>query len=158
MTQKKITWKSIMLSCCTTPEAQKSVLKQNSFQRLSLSDMSDPSSPLCVDDLSNSLIGWTLHVFSLAELEVITNYFSWNNLLGEGGFGPVYKGFVDDKLKPGLEAQPVAVKVLDLEGLQGHREWLVSSMNPSLQFLIVTSIYLVLSYPYELVLQLKTKH
>ncbi|KAK7829687.1 serine/threonine-protein kinase ripk [Quercus suber] len=125
MTQKKITWKSIMLSCCTTPEAQKPVLKQNSFQRLSLSDMSDPSSPLSVDDLSNSLIGWTLHVFSLAELEVITNYFSWNNLLGEGGFGPVYKGFVDDKLKPGLEAQPVAVKVLDLEGLQGHREWLV---------------------------------
>lgn len=124
MTQKKITWKSIMLSCCTTPEAQKPVLKQNSFQRLSLSDMSDPSSPLSVDDLSNSLTGWTLHVFSLAELEVITNYFSWNNLLGEGGFGPVYKGFVDDKLKPGLEAQPVAVKVLDLKGLQGHREWL----------------------------------
>ncbi|KAF3964304.1 hypothetical protein ACB098_01G091100 [Castanea mollissima] len=124
MTQNKITWKSIMLSCCTTPEAQKPVLKQNSFQRLSLSDMSNPSSPLSVDDLSNSLIGWTLHAFSLAELEVITNYFSWNNLLGEGGFGPVYKGFVDDKFKPGLEAQPVAVKVLDLEGLQGHREWL----------------------------------
>nr|POE85322.1 putative serine/threonine-protein kinase pbl12 [Quercus suber] len=85
--------------------------------------MSDPSSPLSVDDLSNSLIGWTLHVFSLAELEVITNYFSWNNLLGEGGFGPVYKGFVDDKLKPGLEAQPVAVKVLDLEGYSAALPW-----------------------------------
>ena len=51
---------------------------------------------------------------------------SWSNLLGEGGFGPVYKGFIDDKLRPGLEAQPVAVKLLDLDGLQGHREWLVS--------------------------------
>ncbi|KAG6665046.1 hypothetical protein CIPAW_02G135000 [Carya illinoinensis] len=40
------------------------------------------------------------------------------------GFGRVYKGFIDDKLRPGLESQPVAVKVLDLEGTQGHREWL----------------------------------
>jgi len=47
-------------------------------------------------------------------------------MLGEGGFGPVYKGFVDDKLRPGLKAQTVAVKRLDLDGLQGHREWLVS--------------------------------
>lgn len=90
-------------------------------------DKSDPSSPLSAEDISNSLIGLTLHVFTLAELEIATNKFSWNNLLGEGGFGPVYKGFVDDKLRPGLETQPVAVKLLDLEGLQGHREWLVSS-------------------------------
>ncbi|GLU10155.1 hypothetical protein SLE2022_269750 [Rubroshorea leprosula] len=32
--------------------------------------------------------------------------------------------FFDNKLRPGLPAKPVAVKVLDLEGLQGHREWL----------------------------------
>ena len=38
----------------------------------------------------------------------------------------MYKGFVDDKLRPGLKAQPLAVKQLDLDGLQGHREWLVS--------------------------------
>ncbi|KAK4396843.1 Serine/threonine-protein kinase RIPK [Sesamum angolense] len=42
----------------------------------------------------------------------------------EGGFGPVHKGFIDDKLRPGLKAQPVAVKLLDLDGSQGHREWL----------------------------------
>ncbi|KAF2323577.1 hypothetical protein GH714_036193 [Hevea brasiliensis] len=29
-----------------------------------------------------------------------------------------------EKLRPGLKAQPVAVKVLDLNGSQGHREWL----------------------------------
>lgn len=106
------------------------VSKQISLQRLSLSDVSDPSSPMLVDDLSNSLIGSKLHVFSLAELKDITNNFSWSNMLGEGGFGPVYKGFFDDKLRPGLEAQAVAVKLLDLGGLQGHREWLVS-FNPS---------------------------
>ncbi|KAG1366369.1 serine/threonine-protein kinase RIPK [Cocos nucifera] len=47
-----------------------------------------------------------------------------SNFLGEGGFGPVYKGFVDEKMKPGLKAQSVAVKLLDLEGVQGHKEWL----------------------------------
>lgn len=65
-------------------------------------------------------------MFSLAELKAITSNFSWSNLLGEGGFGPVYKGFIDKKLRSGLEAQPVAVKLLDLDGLQGHKEWLVS--------------------------------
>ncbi|XP_010548490.1 PREDICTED: serine/threonine-protein kinase At5g01020 [Tarenaya hassleriana] len=95
------------------------------FQRLSLSDISDPSSPMSVvDDLSNSFTCQKLHVFTLSELRVITHGFSRSNMLGEGGFGPVYKGFVDDKLKPGLDAQPVAVKALDLHGHQGHREWL----------------------------------
>ncbi|KAJ0702761.1 putative protein kinase RLK-Pelle-RLCK-VIIa-2 family [Helianthus annuus] len=39
------------------------------------------------------------------------------------GFGTVHKGFIDDKLRPGVvEAQPVAVKLLDLDGGQGHNE------------------------------------
>ncbi|KAE8718856.1 Receptor-like serine/threonine-protein kinase [Hibiscus syriacus] len=125
---KKVTWKSLMLSCCTgsssCDDSGKKALKPIQFQRLSLSDVSDPSSPICVDDLSTSLLGSNLHVFTLAELSLITHNFARYNLLGEGGFGPVYKGFVDDKLRPGLKAQPVAVKALDLDGLQGHREWL----------------------------------
>lgn len=47
-------------------------------------------------------------------------------MLGEGGFGTVHKGYIDDNLRQGLKAQAVAVKLLDIEGLQGHREWLVS--------------------------------
>ncbi|PON61641.1 Serine/threonine protein kinase [Trema orientale] len=122
-------WKCIIPSCYKTEShmvesTKKVVSKQTSLQRLSLSDVNDPSSPMLVDDLSNSLIGPKLQVFSLAELKDITNNFSWSNLLGEGGFGPVYKGFFHDKFRPGLEAQPVAVKLLDLDGLQGHREWL----------------------------------
>lgn len=130
MASEKITWKCIIPGCYKSqshlPKSKKQVLKQSSFRRLSLTDVSDPSTPLCAYDLSNSLIGSKLHVFSLAELKAITNNFTWTNLLGEGGFGPVYKGFVDNKLRSGLEAQPVAVKLLDLDGLQGHREWLVS--------------------------------
>ena len=49
------------------------------------------------------------------------------NFIGSGGFGPVYKGYIDDKLRPGLKEPHVAVKSLDLDGLQGHREWLVSA-------------------------------
>lgn len=68
--------------------------------------------------------GGELYDFQLSELRAITQNFSSNYLLGEGGFGTVHKGYVDENLRQGLKAQAVAVKLLDIEGLQGHREWL----------------------------------
>lgn len=65
-----------------------------------------------------------LHSFSVGELRGVTHDFSSSYLLGEGGFGPVHKGFVDAGMRPGLEPQPVAVKKLNAGGFQGHREWL----------------------------------
>ncbi|KAJ8767513.1 hypothetical protein K2173_017557 [Erythroxylum novogranatense] len=127
MTMKKATWKCIISSCYKSSplqECEEQVLTQTSLRRLSLSDLSNPGTPLRVEDISNSFAGSKLHVLSFAELRIITQNFSRSNLLGEGGFGPVYKGFVDDKLRPGLEAQPVAVKILDLDGMQGHKEWM----------------------------------
>ncbi|GAV72807.1 Pkinase_Tyr domain-containing protein [Cephalotus follicularis] len=130
MAVKKSTWKSFISSCYkvdgnppTTKPPKKEIKKQSSFQGLSLLDLSNPSTTFS-EDLSISLAGSNLHVFTLAELKVITHSYSSSNLIGEGGFGPVYKGFIDDRLRPGLKAQPVAVKNLDLDGLQGHREWL----------------------------------
>ncbi|XP_012452675.1 serine/threonine-protein kinase RIPK [Gossypium raimondii] len=128
MTVMKITWRSIIPSCSkgvVKPEGKpkKDVSKQGSFTRFAMLDLSYPSSMLS-EDLSTSLAGSNLHVFTLGELRLITNSFSSANFLGQGGFGPVHKGFIDDKLRPGLKAQSVAVKLLDLEGLQGHREWL----------------------------------
>lgn len=78
-----------------------------------------------MSDLSNSLVGSNLQIFTYQELKDITHNFSKSNFLGEGGFGKVYKGFIDDKLRPKLTAQVVAVKSLNLDGKQGHREWLV---------------------------------
>ncbi|KAF6162447.1 hypothetical protein GIB67_017335 [Kingdonia uniflora] len=130
MTVKKITWKSFVPSCYKNEEnpisndPKKPIIKQNSFQRVSLSDISNPSTTISMDDLSISLVGSNLHVFTLLELRTITQSFSSSNFIGEGGFGPVHKGFIDDKMRPGLEAQPLAVKLLDLDGCQGHREWL----------------------------------
>ncbi|KAK9281722.1 hypothetical protein L1049_004626 [Liquidambar formosana] len=127
MAFKKMTLASMLPSCFMSKnpssEPKKRATKQISPQTLSFSDLSDTSLPLSVDDLSGSLMS-NLHVFTLAELKAITQNFSSRNYLGEGGFGPVHKGFIDDKLRLGLEAQPVAVKVLDLDGSQGHREWL----------------------------------
>ena len=82
---------------------------------------------LSLQDLSRKLETTRLHAFTLDELKAATKNFSTTNFLGEGGFGPVYKGFVDARLRPGLDPQHVAVKYLDLEsdGVQGHREWLV---------------------------------
>ncbi|OIW15720.1 hypothetical protein TanjilG_04255 [Lupinus angustifolius] len=95
-----------------------------------MSDASNPSSnhAINVEDLSISLAGSKLYAFALEELREATHNFSWSNMLGEGGFGPVYKGFFDDKLRPGLDPQTVAVKRLDLDGLQGHKEWLAEIM------------------------------
>jgi hypothetical protein len=97
----------------------RSLQSRMSFTELSLSGIMSP------EDLSLSLVGSNLHVFTIAELRAVTRDFSMTNFIGEGGFGPVYKGYVDDKTKPGLAAQTVAVKLLDLEGGQGHTEWLV---------------------------------
>lgn len=122
--KKQISWKSLIFSCYKNNELVEHGVKKSSFRRLSLSDVSDPGSRLSVDDLSNSLIGSKLHAFTFAELKVITHNFARSNFLGEGGFGPVYKGFIDENFRPGLEAQNVAVKALNLDGMQGHREWL----------------------------------
>lgn len=92
-----------------------------SFTSLSSSEMLSP------EDLSLTLSGSNLHAFTYAELRSATAGFSRANYLGCGGFGPVYRGAVGEALRPGLRAQDVAVKYLDLEGgTQGHKEWLVS--------------------------------
>ncbi|KAM3257483.1 hypothetical protein ACQJBY_049657 [Aegilops geniculata] len=98
-----------------------------SSSRMSFKSLSS-SGTLSPEDLSITLSGSNLHAFTYAELRAATGSFSRANYLGCGGFGPVYKGAVDDKLRPGLAAQPVAVKYLDLDcGTQGHKEWLVSA-------------------------------
>ncbi|XP_074582665.1 serine/threonine-protein kinase RIPK-like [Curcuma longa] len=80
--------------------------------------------PLSLEDLSLTLAGSNLVAFTIAELKAATRNFTMTNLLGSGGFGHVYKGFVDERIRPGIQPQQVAVKSLDLDGQQGHREWL----------------------------------
>lgn len=127
--RKKLSWRSFLPPMCggefPAKATKKVAAKQSSFKRMLQIDLSNPNSVLS-EDMSMSLAGSNIHMFTLGEIKVMTQSFSTGSFIGEGGFGPVYKGFIDDKLRPGLKAQPVAVKLLDLDGSQGHREWLVS--------------------------------
>ncbi|KAG9439685.1 hypothetical protein H6P81_019850 [Aristolochia fimbriata] len=67
--------------------------------------------------------------FTFRELATATKNFRPESLLGEGGFGRVYKGFLENNGEPG---QFVAVKQLDRNGLQGNREFLVEVLMLSL--------------------------
>ncbi|RRT62893.1 hypothetical protein BHE74_00019568, partial [Ensete ventricosum] len=90
------------------------------------SDISDPSTPRHIEDSRNIAIYTDVIAFTLFELETITKSFRPDYVLGEGGFGTVYKGYIDENVRVGLKSLPVAVKVLNRDGHQGHREWLVS--------------------------------
>ncbi|GJM88142.1 hypothetical protein PR202_ga04169 [Eleusine coracana subsp. coracana] len=89
------------------------------------SDTSDPSTPRKIEDAKNISIYNNVISFTLFELETITKSFRADYVLGEGGFGTVYKGYIDENVRVGLKSLPVAVKVLNKDGHQGHREWLI---------------------------------
>ncbi|CAA7389521.1 unnamed protein product [Spirodela intermedia] len=64
--------------------------------------------------------------FTFRELAAATKNFRADCLLGEGGFGRVYKGRLEST------SQIVAIKQLDRNGLQGNREFLVEVLMLSL--------------------------
>ncbi|XP_031486754.1 probable serine/threonine-protein kinase PBL8 [Nymphaea colorata] len=90
----------------------------------SSSELSDSSNPKNADDPRHTVASAKVIAFTLFELETITKSFRSDYILGEGGFGTVYKGYIDENVRVGLKSLPVAVKVLNKDGLQGHREWL----------------------------------
>lgn len=68
----------------------------------------------------------TTQTFRFRELAAATRNFRSDCLLGEGGFGRVYKGRLEST------NQVVAIKQLDLNGYQGNREFLVEVLILSL--------------------------
>lgn len=70
-----------------------------------------------------------LKMFSFGDLKAATKSFKSNELLGEGGFGKVYKGWLDAQTltpaKPG-SGMMVAIKKLNPDSMQGVQEWQVS--------------------------------
>ncbi|KAG2640971.1 probable LRR receptor-like serine/threonine-protein kinase At1g56130 isoform X2 [Panicum virgatum] len=63
-------------------------------------------------------------VFSYAELKLATNNFSPQNVLGEGGYGPVYKGTLTD-------GRAIAVKQLSESSHQGKRQFVAEAATIS---------------------------
>lgn len=94
-----------------------------------------PSGESSFKSLNKSLIASKVDVsahsnlksFSFTDLKNATKNFRSETLLGEGGFGCVFKGWIDlntfAPTKPG-SGVVVAVKKLKPESCQGHKEWL----------------------------------
>ncbi|KAJ8476745.1 hypothetical protein OPV22_020472 [Ensete ventricosum] len=79
------------------------------------------------NELSSSGSGCiAAQTFTFGELAAATKNFRADCLLGEGGFGRVYKGRLESS------NQIVAIKQLDRNGLQGNREFLVEVLMLSL--------------------------
>ncbi|XP_006576543.1 receptor-like cytoplasmic kinase 176 isoform X2 [Glycine max] len=68
-----------------------------------------------------------LKSYSYNELKMATKNFCPDSVLGEGGFGSVFKGWIDEHSLAVTRAgtgMVVAVKKLNQESFQGHKEWL----------------------------------
>ncbi|KAK1412784.1 hypothetical protein QVD17_34290 [Tagetes erecta] len=78
------------------------------------------------DEPVQSTVANGQRMFTFEQLVAATENFKADNLLGEGGFGKVYKGKLQDT------HQIVAVKRLDPEGSQGLREFLIEALALSL--------------------------
>lgn len=65
-----------------------------------------------------------LRAFTFEQLKAATLNFRSNMVLGEGGFGKVYQGWLKEKVaSQGTRKRPIAVKRLDSKSKQGYRQW-----------------------------------
>lgn len=128
-------------------KSEKQRAKNNAGNGRSISPRASSRSPrhARITSRSSSNIGLGVEIssqlrqFSFNELRHATRNFKDEAVLGSGGFGRVYKGWVNpvgtSPVKPGTGLD-VAVKTLNHGGRQGHREWLVSDFY----FLLVRSV------------------
>jgi hypothetical protein len=68
--------------------------------------------------------------FTMSQIRKATRRLSSKNLIGQGGYGPVYKG--------NLGGMPVAIKILKPRGSQGFPEFLQEvALNLTILFLVM---------------------
>nr|XP_027187563.1 receptor-like cytoplasmic kinase 176 isoform X2 [Cicer arietinum] len=126
-------WKKLkVLFTCMSKAERSSRIKKNIDDEM-LSVGGPKSQRKSNSRISRSLIQSEINNYShlkqytYRELVIATRNFRREYFLGEGGFGTVFKGWInrDDNSpsRPGL-GLPVAVKTLNREGSQGHKEWM----------------------------------
>lgn len=112
----------------TTNNYGSSLEIQASFSSAGKSQCSDVVSEVVEEENPMAQLWRTpsLKEFSFKDLKIATNNFSPDRLLGQGGFGLVYKGWVDEEtLAPSKRGigTAVAIKILKPESFQGFEEW-----------------------------------
>ncbi|XP_073112389.1 serine/threonine-protein kinase PCRK1 isoform X3 [Elaeis guineensis] len=110
------------MSSSTTSTDRDMRMSASEFNSLSVSDMSADSIwrsqfPSFLQRSSN------LRTFTFEELRNATRNFSRSLMIGEGGFGCVYRGTIRSSVETNAR-KDVAIKQLSRRGLQGHKEWL----------------------------------
>ncbi|CAL5388868.1 unnamed protein product [Camellia sinensis] len=114
-------------SPCHTGVSSKHVSTEGTDLSGSVSKGSAVSVPPTPRSEGEILQSTNLKSFSFSDLKMATRNFRPDSVLGEGGFGSVFKGWIDENSftasKPGTGII-IAVKRLNQEGFQGHKEWL----------------------------------
>ena len=87
------------------------------------STVSGGSTDDCYEEGGHILESPNLKIFTFAELRGACKNFKPETVLGEGGFGKVYKGWIDVNPAKGSTAMVVAVKKLNPESVQGMEQW-----------------------------------
>ncbi|XWS52673.1 hypothetical protein CRYUN_Cryun11dG0091100 [Craigia yunnanensis] len=107
----------------STSSTQKSPLKNSNKAFIT----SKPHTPVSSNFKADISVSSNLKSFSFSDLKNATKNFRSETFLGEGGFGCVFKGWIDENTfaptKPG-SGIVVAIKRLKAESFQGHKEWL----------------------------------
>ncbi|XP_039041718.1 serine/threonine-protein kinase PCRK1-like [Hibiscus syriacus] len=103
-------------------------MSRSEFDSQSIRDLaSDDSTVGCFYELLTQRRANDLRSFTFTELKSATRGFSRALLIGEGGFGCVYRGVlkVPDEANDGRDLKlDVAIKQLNRHGFQGHKEWI----------------------------------
>ncbi|XP_023637787.1 probable serine/threonine-protein kinase PBL1 isoform X2 [Capsella rubella] len=114
-----------MGSCLSSRVLNKS---SSGLDDLHLSSYKSSSSSAAAHRTEGEILSSTsVKSFSFSELKLATRNFRSDSVVGEGGFGCVFRGWLDEttltptKSSSGLV---IAVKRLNPDGFQGHREWL----------------------------------
>ncbi|GMP22602.1 hypothetical protein CsSME_00000547 [Camellia sinensis var. sinensis] len=121
------TTKSISVRSSTSTSTDREARKSGSeFNSQNASDVSTES---CTR-ISFTILSQrpsNLRVFTYDELRTATRNFSRSLMIGEGGFGGVYRGVIREAEDSNKKID-IAVKQLSRRGLQGHKEW-VTEVN-----------------------------